>query len=596
MTGRRALPFYPDELIEEVRQSTDIVQLISGFVNLKRKGSNYFGLCPFHNEKTGSFSVSENKQMYYCFGCHASGNAYTFLMKHESMSFVEAVQYLAEKAGIRLPEVNESEESKRARSRKERLYQVNTEAARYFYKALRSPRGELGLAYFKKRQLSEEIMKKFGLGYSLQYSDDLTKYMLKQGFSIEELTAAGVSSYDEKYGHRDKFYNRVMFPIMNASGKVIGFGGRVMGEGEPKYLNTSETEIFEKRKNLYGLHIARGSRAKNFILCEGYMDVISMHQAGFDQAVASLGTAFTSEHAMILKRFGRDILLAYDSDGAGTNAALRALSILRACGMQGRVINMQPHKDPDEFIKDLGAEEFQNRIDKAENGFMFEIRILRKGYDLTDPAAKTQFYNEIARRLCVFEEELERENYIEAVGEEYGIPKESLKKQVINLVLSGGVKLPGPEAENSLRRPAITPRSDDNERYTQRLLLTWLSEEPQRYEGIRDLIDADDFTHPIYHRVAERMLRDMESGPPNPAAIINMFEDVDEQQTAGEVFHTKLEEIVTDEEKEQAFRDIVLKVKQERFDHDSKAEGGMSLDEKLKQKRLLEDLRKRMRS
>ncbi len=589
------MPFYSDEIIEQVRQSTDIVQLISGFVNLKRKGSNYFGLCPFHNEKTGSFSVSENKQMYYCFGCHATGNVYTFLMKHENMSFVEAIQYLAEKSGIKLPEANESEEAKKARSRRERIYQANTEAAKYFYRALRSAQGELGLDYFKGRKLSDETMQKFGLGYSLQYSDDLTKYLMKNGYSIDELTAAGLSVYDEKYGARDKFYNRVMFPIMNGSGKVIAFGGRVMGEGEPKYLNTAETEIFEKRKNLFGLNLARSSRAKNFILCEGYMDVISLHQAGFDQAMASLGTAFTMDQAMILKRFGRDVLLAYDSDTAGINAALKAISILRSCGLNGRVINMQPYKDPDEFIKNLGAEEYQKRLDKAENGFLFEVRILRKDYDLSDPAQKTAFYNEIAKKLCVFEEEMERENYIEAVSEEYGIPKDALKKQVISLVLQGGVKLPDNVADTT-QRPGAQPKSDDNDKYAQRVLLTWLSEEPYKYKGISEFISAEDFTDPIYHRVAERMLRDMEEGPPNPAAIINMFEDADEQQQAAEVFHTKLDAIVTDEEKEKAFRDIVLKVKQERFDHDNKkAEGGLNLEEKLKQKRLMEDLRKRLR-
>lgn len=260
---------------------------------------------------------------------------------------------------------------------------------------------------------------------------------------------------------------------------------------------------------------------------------------------------------------------------------------------------MQPYKDPDEFIKNLGAEEYQNRIDKAENGFLFEIRILRKEYDMSDPAKKTDFYNEVAKRLCVFEEELERENYIEAVSAEYGIPGDALKKQVISLVLRGGVKLSDTQARENARAEyqAANPKSDDNDRYAQRVLLTYLAEEPKRYEGIKDLIDAADFTDPIYHRVSERMFSDMEGGVPNPAAIINMFEDADEQQTAAEVFHTKLDAIVTDEEKEKAFRDIVLKVKQERFDHDAKtAEGKMSLDEKLKQKRLMEELRKRLLS
>ncbi|MBR5420912.1 MAG: DNA primase [Lachnospiraceae bacterium] len=583
------MPYYPDELLEEVRQRTDIVDLISGYVRLERRGANYFGLCPFHNEKSPSFSVSPAKQMFFCFGCHAGGNVFTFLQKHDSLSFPEAVEQLAQKAGVELPKISETEEGRMARSRRERLYAINTEAAKYYYRALRSPQGELGMKYFRGRQLSDETLRRFGLGYSLQYSDDLARSLKKLGYSDEELRDAGLCVYNEKYGLRDKFINRVMFPIQNATGKVIGFGGRVMGEGEPKYLNSPETEIFEKRKNLYGLHLARSSRASNFILCEGYMDVISLHQAGFDQAMASLGTSFTMEQAMMLKRFGRPVLLAYDTDGPGVSAALRALKILRSCGMRGKVIHMEPHKDPDEFIKALGAEEYQKRIDEAENGFLFEIRILRRDYHTEDPGDKTAFGQEVAKRLCAFPDEMERENYLEAVSEQYGIPREALKKQVIAEASKEGLK-----EERSVKPLAAAqssrPGHEEHERYAQRLLLTWLSEEAERYACVRDYVDAEDFTDPVYRRVAERMFAEPDKGPPEPAALIDMFSDADEQQEASALFHTRLDAELEGEDREKAFRDIVLSIKQARFDR-VKTDGHAGLSEVLRQQKLLEELR-----
>ena len=584
------MAYYPEELVEEIRQRTDIVDLISGYVRLQKKGSTHFGLCPFHNEKTPSFSVSGSKQMYFCFGCHAGGNVFTFLQKYENMSFPEAVRFLAEKTGVKLPEAEESEESKRARSHRDRLYALNNDAAVYFYRALRSPQGSLGMKYFEKRGLDAETLKRFGLGYSLQYSNDLAKYLTKQGYTAEELRDSGLCTFSEKYGMGDKFINRVMFPIQNAAGRVIAFGGRVMGEGEPKYLNSNETAIFEKRKNLYGLHLARSSRADNYILCEGYMDVISLHRAGFSQAMASLGTSFTPEQAMILKRFGKKVLLSYDSDTAGTSAALRAIGILRECGLRGQVIDMQPYKDPDEFIRALGAEEYRKRIDGAENGFMFEIRILRRDYNTEDPAEKTAFQREVAKKLCVFEEEMERENYLDAVAEEYGIPREALKKQMIAEAQRDGLVRE--------RRVEVTPRrdaqsrSEDHRKYAERLLLTWLSEEPERYERIREYISEEDFSDPVYKKIAARMFRDMAEGPPQPAAILNMFEDAEEQQTASEVFHTKLDAVSTAEEKEKAFRDIVVRIKQNRMDTAGQ-EGGITIEQMVEMKNLIERLRTR---
>ena len=283
--------FYPEELIEEIREKNDIVDVIGAHVKLQRKGSSYFGLCPFHNEKSPSFSVSPDKQMYYCFGCGAGGNVYTFMMEYENFSFQEAVKALADRAGVALPEREYSEEEKKAADIRSRILELNKMAANYFYYQLRTENGKQAMEYLKGRQLSDETIKGFALGFANKYSNDLYRYLKNKGVSDELLRESGLMNVDEKHGMYDKFWNRVMFPIQDVNGRVIGFGGRVMGDGKPKYLNSPETKVFDKSRNLYGLHIARTTRKKYLLVCEGYMDVISMHQAGFKNAVASLGTA-----------------------------------------------------------------------------------------------------------------------------------------------------------------------------------------------------------------------------------------------------------------------------------------------------------------
>lgn len=447
----------------------------------RKKGSTYFGLCPFHNEKTGSFSVSPNKQMYYCFGCGAGGNVFTFLMQYENYTFTEAMQVLADRAGIELPKQEMTGAQKREADKRTKLLEINKEAAKYFYKLLRSPRGEKAYAYFRKRELSDETMRKFGLGYSDQYSDDLYRYLRHMGYDDALLKESGLVSIDEVRGGHDKFWNRAMFPIMDVHNRVIGFGGRVMGEGEPKYLNSPETKIFDKSRNLYGLNIARTTRKPQLLLCEGYMDVIALHQAGFDNAVASLGTSLTSGHASLLKRYTKEVYLTYDSDGAGVKAALRAIPILKEVGIITKVINMQPYKDPDEFIKALGAEEYQKRIDQAENSFLFEIRMLEQNYDMNDPESKTAFYNETARRLLAFPEELERNNYIQAVADKYRIGFEDLRKLVNNLAMAGsGITKAAP-----LKSGIHEKKKEDGMKQSQKLLLTWLIEDTRLFDSIK---------------------------------------------------------------------------------------------------------------
>jgi len=583
--------YYPEELIEEVRTRNDIVEVISGYVRLQKKGSNYFGLCPFHNEKSPSFSVSPGKQMYYCFGCGAGGNVITFLMEYENQTFPEAVRTLAQRAGIALPEADDSKEARQADSRRAKLLEINKEAAKYFYYQLRTERGSVGMEYLRKRELSDETMNHFGLGYANKYSNDLIQYLKSKGYSEDLIRDAGLCNVDEKHGMYDKFWNRVMFPIQDINHRVIGFGGRVMGDGKPKYLNSPETEIFDKSRNLYGLNFARTSRKGNVILCEGYMDVIAMHQAGFTQAVASLGTAFTSGQASLLRRYANEILLSYDSDGAGVNAALRAIGILKEAGMTGRVINLEPYKDPDEFIKALGGEEFQKRLDHAENSFFFELRQLQKNYDLSDPEQKTAFHREIARKLCTFSEEVERENYIEAVAQKYHIGFENLRRLVGTYA-----------AQTGLAQPVIRPKSGVQKKNTaaegvknsQKLLLTWLVEQPQLYRQISKYISPKDFTEGLYEKVADRLFEELEQGNINPASIISMFEEEEDQREAASLFRTKLERLESTAEQEKALHDIVCAVKRNSYERDSAQLGTdvAALNRVIAGKKQLEELAK----
>lgn len=557
------MPLYSDDLVEEVRSRSDIVDVISQYVKLHKRGSNYVGLCPFHNEKTGSFTVSASKQMYYCFGCGAGGNVITFLMNYENETFPEVLQELADRAGVELPKQEVSPEAKQQADKRSRLLEVQKEAAKYYYALLRSPRGRQAYEYFHKRELSDETMRKFGLGYSDKYSDDLYRYLKNKGYEDSLLKDSGLVSFDERHGGHDKFWNRAMFPIMDMRGKVIGFGGRVMGEGEPKYLNSPETQIFDKSRNLYALHIAKSTKKPQMLLCEGYMDVIALHQAGFDNAVASLGTAFTTGHASLLKRYTKEVYLTFDSDGAGIKAALRAIPILKEVGLTAKVIHMEPYKDPDEFIKALGAEEFQKRIDNAENSFFFELRVLEQNYDMRDPESKTAFHNEVARRLLGFSEELERENYITATAERYHIGYEQLRRLVNTLGAKGiGAK---PQENPTQLKSGMNHKNkrEDGNHQAQKLLLTWLVDRPELYEQIRYEVSPEDFTEELYRKVATLLYDQYKKGTVNPAQIISTFSDEEEQRTVAGLFHARLPELTSVQEQEKALRDVIARIRRD---------------------------------
>lgn len=565
--------YYSDDLIEEIRSRNDIIDVISGYVKLKRQGATYFGLCPFHNEKSPSFSVTPGKQMYYCFGCGEGGNVYSFIMKYENYTFLEAVKMLADRAGVQLPETEYTEEEKRKADLKAALLEINKQAALYFHHLLKSEKGKIGLNYFNSRGLDYETIIRFGLGYSNKTSDDLYRYFKQQDYSDELLKESGLFAFSEK-GTYDKFWNRVMFPILDINNRVIGFGGRVMGEGEPKYLNSPETKIFEKSRNLYGMNFARISRKPYILICEGYMDVIALHRAGFTNAVAALGTAFTQQHAMLIKRYVKDVVLTFDSDSAGQKAALRAIPILKSVGIAVKVLDMKPYKDPDEFIRNLGAEEYQKRVDNATNSFLFEIMMLQKDYDMGDPHAKAEFYNKVAVKLLEFPDELERNVYIEAVSRQFLIPQDSLSKMVIKLALT----YTGTAEKNIIREEEFAEKTrmsgkktpEDGTKRAQKLLLTWLVEEESVYDKIKDIITEADFIEQPYSRVANMLFEQLREGVVNPAKILNDFTEEEEHRQAAELFNTSLLGEMNTQEKERAITDAVIKVKKNSLDYISK--------------------------
>lgn len=558
--------FYPEELVEEVRMRNDIVDVISSYVKLQKRGSTYFGLCPFHNEKTPSFSVTPSKQMYYCFGCGAGGNVITFLMEYENFTFPEALAYLAERAGIELPKKEESAEERKQADLRARILEVNKEAGKYFYYQMKGPGGKRAHDYLTGRGLTEDTIKKFGLGYSNMYSDDLYQYLKKKGYSDSLLKETGLVKIEER-GCHDRFWNRVMFPIMNVNGKIIGFGGRVMGDGEPKYLNSPETKVFDKSRNLYGLNYARTSKKPYMLICEGYMDVIAMQQAGFTGAVASLGTAFTSGQASLLRRYTSQVILTYDSDGAGVRAALRAIPILKEAGLSAKVLNLKPYKDPDEFIKNLGAEAFEERISQAQNSFLFETDVLCSQYDMKDPEQKTAFYNALAKKLLQFTEKLERDNYTEAAARQYHIGYENLK----SLVNAMGGKI-GLAAERpvNVRRSEEKKERPDGIRQSERLLLTWLIEDERVYRAVDGIIGPEDFSEELYKKVAAMVFEGLSSGHLEPAGILNHFiNDEEEYKEVAALFNTSLTEL-TKEEREKAFSETVKRIKKHSLEEKSR--------------------------
>lgn len=553
------MSFYSQDLVEEIRARSDIVDVISSYIKLQRKGNNYVGVCPFHNDRNPSMSVNQPRQIYHCFSCGAGGDVFKFVMEYENLTFPEAMKVLAERAGISLPKRETSKEARQQADIKAQIMEMNKLAAKFYYYTLRQPAGKVGLDYLLRRQLSQETIHRFGLGYADQYSNSLYQYLKNKGYSDQLLKESGLVQADEKRGMYDKFWNRVIFPIMDIRNRVIGFGGRVMGDGKPKYLNSPETKVFDKSRNLYGLHLARLSRKPNIILCEGYMDVIAMHQAGFPQAVASLGTAFTVQQSAILKRYTNEVLLTYDNDEAGVRAALRAIPILRDAGLSAKIINMEPYKDPDEFIKAMGAESFQKRIDEAESSFSFELRTMERQYDFEEPESKTAFYKALSEKLLTYEQGIERNNYIQAAAKRYHLGYEELSDMVnrIGKHLGGLTRAPAPTKPISQRK-----RPEDLSLRSQRLLITFMSSEERMFLAVRRYVEPEEFTDPLCRKVAELLEEQQKKGHLNPAALFQYFTEEEDQQNLSAMLHGTPLALSGKEEEKKALQETILRVKQ----------------------------------
>lgn len=555
------MAFYSRETCDRVRDANNIVDVIGSYVNLKKKGTRYFGLCPFHTEKTGSFCVSDDSQLFHCFGCGESGDVIGFLIKYENMEFPEALETLAERAGISISTEKGNRENTDYRKKRDDILAANRLAAEYYYKKLRDKEGERGLNYFKERGLSPEVMRSFGLGYTGTASHELYDYLKTKDLSDELLIEAGLVLFDEKNGVRDRFFNRVMFPIMDVNRKVIGFGGRVMGDAKPKYLNSQESVVFNKSQTLYGLFLARRSRRKGFILCEGYMDVVSSHMAGFDNAIATLGTALTEGHATVLARLKRPIYLCYDSDEAGKKAARRGYEILKKAGINAKIIDLSPYKDPDEIIKVEGKEGFQKRIDESENAF---LAIMGWDYDLVDkndPDSETNFMHNLAKGIAEFPDEAMRESYMNFSARKFSLSIDLLKRMVNTVGSMSFVRT----TERVAKERRRGPDKDKGERSAQGQLLYYLLDE-EFYRKTKGIIEESDFTEEGFPSVYKEIVKNHEEKRENkPAELAGILEDGKEKSALIELF-VGMEEEDRDKKISGAIKkDLLLRVKKTSF-------------------------------
>ena len=426
---------FPQRFLDEVVARNDILDVVSSYVHLTKKGGNYFGLCPFHNEKTGSFSVSPDKQIFYCFGCKKGGGVINFIMEEENLSFPDAVRFLAKRAGLEVPEDTEDRESTRLR---QRVLSLNREAARFYYANLQRAEGAAVAAYLERRQISRKVAMDFGLGASLDAWDSLITAMTAKGFTKAELLAAGLAVRNNQGRLYDKFRNRLMFPVIDVRGDVVGFGGRVLDKSEPKYMNTPETITYSKRRILYGINLAKKTKRSNFILCEGNIDVITLHQAGFDNAVASMGTALTTEQTRLLSRYTKELVLCYDNDNAGRTATQKAIDLLnnseftvKVLNIPNRIVDGQPVKqDVDDFIKNRGAAAFERLLSGSENHIEYQMEAVAAKYDLRDDEQRVAYAEEVSALLAGLDSAVEREIYTGRAAERAGFSREALQLEV----------------------------------------------------------------------------------------------------------------------------------------------------------------------
>ncbi len=554
---------YSDEIIDEVRQNNDIVDIISQYVHLKRSGRNYFGLCPFHNEKSPSFSVSPDKQIFHCFGCGVGGNVFTFLTKIEGINFIEAVQNLAERASIQLPTLENGEDSAKE-VLKAKVYKVNEFTANYYHENLYKPESKIAQEYIKKRKLTNETLKSFQIGFSGRF-DELYQELKKQGFEEAEILESGLVNKNEKGQYIDRYRNRLMFPICDVRGRVIAFGGRVLDDSKPKYINSPENVVYSKGRNLFGLNVAKKGDIKQILVVEGYMDVISLHQRGITNVVAPLGTALTQQQGWLLRKSSEKIILSFDSDDAGLTAKIRALDILQNMGCDIRILQMDGAKDPDEYIIKYGNARFNNLVEKALSVIEFKVKILKQNLNLASTNDKIKFLNEIAKLIAKVENTMEREVYIEKITKEYDISKEAIYAEVNKLAYAGS------QGEKILEktRPIVNRKkveenqiSDAIKRRENTILSILLTEDSNVFPIINQNIKVEDFKDTINKKIAQKLYEEFEKGNSNINSIIDMLGE-EEQNHITEIMADDYE--ITDMEK--AIDDIIQSYEKDKLNN-----------------------------
>ena len=552
---------YSDEVINDVRQSNDIVDVISQYVHLKRSGRNFFGLCPFHNEKSPSFSVSPDKQIFHCFGCGVGGNVFSFITQIEGINFVEAVQMLAERANIQLPTLQDNGDSQREEL-KAKVYKVNEFTAEFYHQNLYKPQAKIAQEYVKKRQLSNETLKSFKIGFSGKF-DELYQELKKQGFGEREILESGLVNKNERGQYIDRYRNRLMFPICDARGKVIAFGGRVLDDSKPKYINSPENVVYSKGRNLFGLNVAKKGDLKRILIVEGYMDVISLHQRGITNVVAPLGTALTEQQGWLLRKNAEQIILSFDSDEAGLKAKLRALDILQNMGCDLRILQMEGAKDPDEYIIKYGNARFNNLVDKALSIIEFKVKILKKDLNLENTNDKIKFLNEIAKLISNVNNTIEREVYIEKIAKEYDISKEAIYAEVNKLTYKNVktekvLEKPKPVVTHIKREEKVI--SEAVKRRENTVISLLLMGDLNIFEILRQNIKVENFQDEVNKKIAQKLYEEFEKGNSNINAIIDNLEQ-DEQNQITMIMSEDYE--ITDIEK--AIDDVVQAYEREKL-------------------------------
>ncbi len=538
-----------DDMISKICDENDIIDYVSQYVQLKKSGRDYSGLCPFHHEKTPSFHVSREKQLFHCFGCGASGNLVQFVMRAENLDFVDALHQLADRAGIIIPE-DDGNFSDESHEKKKRIYAMNKYAARFFYNCLKDKSaGEKARQYFSKRNIQWKTITVYGLGYAPDGRDMLLKHLTSKEFSVEEIVEAGLAVSREGRIY-DKFRDRVMFPIIDVRGNVIGFGGRVMhndkevnGYKIPKYLNSPETPVFDKGRNLFSLNLAKNAKTTDIILCEGYMDVISVYQAGIPNIVATLGTAITDKQAKLMMRYANEILICYDSDEAGTKAALRAIDIINDVGGRSRVIRLKNAKDPDEYINKNGIEKFKETVRKAMPATEFKISLIKKKYDINSTDGKILFIDEVVNVFTTLKDAVEVDAYITKVAEDTGISRDAILSKYREKTAKNSYRRISDKTEyqkkteqrkkNTIREENVSNSLIEAEKR----LLGLISQNKKLYKIAAAKMEAEDFSTEVYRKLAKAMYESYNNDiSPEPAMILNSFSG-DELSAASEVFY-----------------------------------------------------------